>query len=111
MVISITPLEPLDPYIAAEDASFNTSKEATSFISRFPKKSLSTGKPSTTIKGAELPFKEPTPLTLIVGADPASPSVAAILTPAIWPTRASSTLATAIWSKSSFTTLATAPVI
>ena len=41
-----------------------------------PKKSESTTIPSTTTNGPELPVIEPVPLILIVGAEPASPSVA-----------------------------------
>ena len=74
--IKITPFPPLAPKIAAEDASFRTSKDSMSFISRLPKKSLSTTIPSTTISGEELLVIDPVPLTRIVGSDPASPSVA-----------------------------------
>ena len=66
--------------------------------------------PSTTIKGVESPAIEPTPLMVIVGAAPASPSVACMFTPDTCPINASSTLDTAIWSRSSLVTLDIAPV-
>ena len=46
------------------------------FMFKDPKKSSSTTTPSTTTKGPELPLIEPVPLIRMVGAEPASPSVA-----------------------------------
>ena len=106
----MTPLPPRAPKMAAEEASFRTSKDSMSFISRLPKKSLSTTIPSTTMSGDELLVIDPVPLTRMVGSDPASPSVAWILTPEICPTRASSIRETAILSRFSLLTLEIAPV-
>jgi hypothetical protein len=65
--IRMTPLPPRAPKMAAEEASFRTSKDSMSFISRLPKKSLSTTIPSTTMSGDELLVIDPVPLTRMVG--------------------------------------------
>ena len=68
----MTPFDPSLPYMAAEAASFNTSKDAMSFMSKFPKKSESTIIPSTTTAGPESAVIDPNPLIVTVGASPAA---------------------------------------
>ena len=82
--------------MAAEAASFNTSKDSTSFMSKFPRNSGSTTTPSTTTAGPESAVIEPKPRIVMVGAPPASGLVAWIFTPETCPISASSTRATAI---------------
>lgn len=65
----MTPLAPLEPYIAVDEASFSTSID---FISAgFMALRLPPGKPSITTSGPPSAFMEFTPRTRSVGAAPA----------------------------------------
>ena len=88
MVIRITPLAPLDPYIAVADASFRMSKLSISFmlISFNPPEK---GIPFNTINGELSPDKERTPRILITElSDPGRVLVVDISTPAARPCKA-----------------------
>ena len=83
----MTPLAPLEPYIAVDEASFSTSID---FISAgFMALRLPPGKPS----------MEFTPRTRSVGAAPAAPDEFTILSPAMRPWSKSATWAAGIFFK------------
>ena len=93
----MTPLAPLEPYIAVDEASFSTSID---FISAgFMALRLPPGKPSITTSGPPSAFMEFTPRTRSVGAAPAAQDEFTILSPAMRPWSKSATWAAGIFFK------------
>ena len=99
-VTKTTPFAPLDPYIATEEASFNTEIDSILLLSISANKlgSVPKATPSTTINGEDDPVIEPGPRSVILGSPPASDVEVLILKPATLPLMASSALATALFS-------------
>src|SRR4051812_17420843 len=109
----MTPLEPLVPYMATADASFNISIEAISlgFISLSEPPVLLNGMPSTTTYGPVPALMEFCPRTIDPGTAPGTDDVLVMVTPATAPSKACSTFVTGNSDKRAFGTDATAPVI
>src|SRR5690606_6748589 len=108
VVIIITPLAPLEPYIAVDEASFNTSIDAIS--AGATSEMEGTGNPSTINKGVLSPVMDPPPRTLIDISASGEPSVALICTPGSFPWIASTADATGAATIASALIEETAPV-
>ena len=108
MVITTTPAEDLEPYIALEAASFNTDMDLIS--DWFKKETSLVGTPSITYKTSFLP-SVPSPLTRNLIPSPGAPVLAATNTPATCPCSAWATSTTLVFAKSPTSTVLTAPVI
>ena len=93
-MIRITPLEPLEPYIAVADASFNTDIYSISFEFSAAKSAEETGTPSITNSGSLPADIELVPRILILALAPGRPVAAVTCTPAALPCNAWSTLFT-----------------
>src|SRR5690606_37874899 len=108
VVIRTTPFAALDPYIAAEEASFKIWISAISLGDK--NLMLSTGTPSTTYKGSLLPLKEVVPRIRIDISPPGVPLGCMTDTPAALPCNAWPTLTLGRCSRSSVETEETAVV-
>src|SRR5690606_7325746 len=108
VVTMMTPPDPREPYIAADDASFSTSIDSTSFILTLFM--LAPGNPSITTRGSLLAEMDPAPLTRMIGGAPGLLLVLDMFTPARRPARSNSGRPTGTWSKILYSTLAIGPV-
>ena len=107
VVIITTPLAPREPYIAAAEASFNTSNRSTSaMLMAFSPRSV--GTPSMTTSGSQL-LIEPSPRILMLTLSPGFPA-SIICTPEIFPCTAAPMLLTDVLLISLLPSEATEPV-
>src|SRR5690554_558300 len=118
VVIRITPLDALEPYIAVADASFKTVKVSMSFEFILLRGSdipltplvLSTGTPSITIRGSLLADIDDPPLIRIVEPAPGAPPDDTILRPATFPANISEGLVASPLLRDVASTATTDPV-